>query len=245
MLMLRTVTHGLLQLLFPGACWACGQALPVGRERFCSACKKILTDDPHPTCPRCAGTVGPFVHVEKGCLSCRETRFFFKGTLRLGPYDGLLKELILRMKHAGEEGLAEALGELWAEHAERRLGGLGAAVVIPVPLHWWRRWTRGYNQSAALGRALATRLHLPFRPGWLRRVRSTPMQTAQTPAQRRQNLKGAFQARKRGELKGKTVLLVDDVFTSGSTASEAARALRRAGATRIEVAVLAAHSRRK
>jgi ComF family protein len=143
------------------------------------------------------------------------------------------------MKHAAGEGLAESLGLLWAEHAGQRLRSAGATVVIPVPLHWRRRWSRGYNQSEALARMLATRLALPCRPRWLRRIRNTPQQTQQTPSARSENVRGAFAARPGSPLAGQTVLLVDDVMTTGSTAGEAARALRAAGAGRVVVAVLA------
>jgi ComF family protein len=163
----------------------------------------------------------------------------FARAFRLGPYEGLLREIILRMKHAQGEGLAEVVGALWAKSSGPRLAEAAADVVIPVPLHWLRRWQRGHNQSEALAQALADRLGLPCRPGWLRRRRATPKQTSQAPSARRDNVRGAFQASARSGLQGKAVLLVDDVLTTGSTAHEAARALRQAGAARVVVAVLA------
>jgi predicted amidophosphoribosyltransferase len=106
-------------------------------------------------------------------------------------------------------------------------------------LHWLRRWRRGYNQSAALARGIATRLGLPCHPSWLRRIRNTPQQTHQTPAGRKANVRGAFRTRPGAPVRGRTILLVDDVMTTGVTASEAARALRAGGASRVVVAVLA------
>jgi len=234
----RDLAQGLLALLYPGVCAGCGRAVPPEQMPFCPTCRAALTGDTQPTCPRCASTVGPFTHLDGGCPRCRDSVFHFESVLRLGPYDGLLRELILRLKHAGGEGLAEVLGDLWAEHAGPRLRQLGADVVIPVPLHWWRRLSRGYNQSAALARSLAAALGLPCRPRWLRRVRATAKQTLQTPAARWDNVRGVFAARPHPELRGRTVLLVDDVLTTGGTASEAARALRAAGAARVVVAVL-------
>jgi ComF family protein len=159
--------------------------------------------------------------------------------LRLGPYDGLLRETILRMKWLPGEAQAEILAELWAAHSAARLRQLWANVVVPVPLHWWRRWQRGYNQSETLAWALARCLGVPCQPRWLRRNRNTPFQTAQTAAGRKSNVAGAFAVRSPAKLKGKAVLLVDDVMTTGSTANEAARALRGAGAASVAVAVLA------
>jgi ComF family protein len=151
----------------------------------------------------------------------------------------LLREVVLRLKNQRDEGLAELVAEVWAEHAGPRLRELCTDLVIPVPLHWRRRWERGYNQSEALARAVASYLRLPCRPGWLRRIRNTPMQTQQTAAGRRENVRGAFKATWRARLTDKAVLLIDDVLTTGSTASEAARALHDAGAKRVTVAVLA------
>lgn len=232
------IGQGMLQLLYPGACSLCGRPLPAEESYFCASCRVALTRDEHTICPRCATTVGPYVNIDGSCTHCRKLTFHFERVVRLGSYEGLLREAILRMKHAAGETLAESLGELWAETAEAPLRSCGAEVVMPVPLHWWRRWSRGYNQSEALAEAVAARLKLPCRPGWLRRIRNTPLQTQQTATGRRTNVHGAFRAGFRCKVQGRTVLLVDDVLTTGSTCSEAARALREAGAARVFVAVL-------
>jgi ComF family protein len=177
--------------------------------------------------------------VEGGCVRCREETYHFERTVRLGPYEGLLRELILRCKHHEGEGLAEVLGEIWAECAGDRLRELRPDVVVPIPLHWLRRWTRGYNQSEALARTLAAGLGLTILSFALRRVRNTPHQTRQAPSARRENVRNAFVVRSQAAIARKNVLLVDDVLTTGWTASEAARALRSAGASRVVVAVLA------
>ena len=235
----RELLRGLRDLVYPGLCAACDSPLTPDAEDFCPGCAARITADPHRICPRCCSPVGPFAEIEGGCPRCRDTAFHFESARRLGPYDGLLRDLILCLKHHTGEATAEALGRLWARHAEARFRETGAAVVVPVPLHWWRRWRRGYNQSEALAEALAAALGLPCRPGWLKRVRATPRQALQSPSVRRQNVRGAFRASAFATLKGQTVLLVDDVLTTGSTCSDAARALREAGAARVVVAVLA------
>jgi len=235
----RQLGQGLIQLLYPAICNVCGDSLLPGSDHFCLGCRATLTADPHPTCPRCASTVGPHVNLEGGCHSCRTVVYHFDAAVRLGPYQGVLREQVLRLKNRTGEWLAENLGELWAEHAETRLRELGASLIVPVPLHWFRKLARGYNQSEALARALARRPRVPCRPRALRRIRHTPMQTSMTPAERRENVRGAFAAWRSAAIRDKTVLLVDDVLTTGSTASEAARALKSAGAARVIVAVLA------
>jgi len=234
----RSLAHGFIRLLYPGTCWVCGQLLPSDLSGFCRLCREALVEDRLPACPRCAGTVGPYAEVEEGCSSCRAARFHFDQVIRLGPYEGRLKEVVLRLKHQSGEGLAEAVGSLWGEHMGARLRSVGADLIVPVPLHWWRRWQRGYNQSEVLAVTLAARLGVSCRPRWLRRIRATLPQAQQAPTDRRTNVKNAFRARSPRGLQGKHVILVDDVLTTGSTASEAARALRDAGARRVDVAVL-------
>lgn len=235
----RQVIRGVLHLIYPPTCYLCGEPLPPDGSTFCALCQHLLLEDFHAACPRCGVTVGAHSQMEDGCPRCRKERFFFDQVLRLGPYQDPLREAILRMKKATGEDLAEVVGLLWAEHAASRLKQLAVDVVIPVPLHWLRRWQRGYNQANALARALAAKLGVPCRTHWLWRTRYTPHQTGQGRLARKQNLRGAFRAATRPELHGKKVLLVDDVLTTGTTCSEAARALKRAGAAHVVVAVLA------
>ena len=117
------------------------------------------------------------------------------------------------------------------------LRGLGLQGVVPVPLHWTRRWTREFNQSLFLARVVAEEFSLPLEEGAVRRVRPTPHQTGLSARERRRNLRGAF--RVVGDVKGKGLLLVDDVATTLSTASEVARTLAKGGAREIHLLVLA------
>jgi ComF family protein len=231
--------RGLLHLVYPAHCLTCGRPLGEGQDSFCASCRESLFTDPMPCCPRCAATVGPFGVADGQCSRCRDDSFAFEAALRLGPYDGLLRLLILRLKNQRGEGLAELIGERWAEQAEERFRSLRPDAVVPVPLHFWRRMGRGYNQSLAVARGLSLRLGVPCRSAWLRRVRNTPRQTSQTATGRKENVRGAFALRPGIPLRGCRVLLVDDVMTTGATAGEAARVLRTAGAAAVAVAVLA------
>lgn len=239
MSLVRQALGGLLHILYPAICGLCGRLLSEQDKHFCGTCRDSLTQDEAVVCPRCAGTIGPFAHVAGGCVSCRDSNLRFDAAFRVGPYEGLLRDAVLRMKYRAGEELAETIGDLMAEQLAPRLRDLRPDLVFPVPLHWRRHWQRGYNQSQILAEALARQLHLPCPGRRLRRVRHTPQQTQQTPAARWDNMRGAFHARPVPEWKGKTGLLVDDVLTTGSTCSEAARALREAGMAQIVVAVLA------
>ncbi|MFL5245825.1 MAG: ComF family protein [Gemmataceae bacterium] len=232
-------TQGLLQLVYPASCLCCSGPVPDYHARLCDSCRRALSVSVHPICQRCAATVGPYVPTDSGCIQCRKETFHFERVLRLGPYEGMLREVVLRIKHLSGEDLAEAVGKLWAEVALADIQQLGAQVVIPVPLHWFKRLRRGYNQSETLAYSLAIKLHIPYLGRALRRSRNTPQQTQRVGVNRRDNVRNAFCARTGPQLAKKNVLLVDDVLTSGSTASEAARVLKKAGATKVFVAVLA------
>lgn len=236
---LRSLLDGFLQLLYPSTCWVCSKLTTSRVPLVCDDCARSLTHDPHPTCPRCSSTVGPFVVLDKGCPVCRDESFAFDRALRMGPYEGALRNAVLRMKNAAGEEFAEVVGTLWAKHIVARLGPGEIDVVIPVPLHWWRRWRRGFNQSEVLARCLARELRVPCCPGALRWVRLTGEQKGLSPTARRDNVHNALRSATGVALAGKTILLVDDVMTTGATAHEAARALRACRATAIVLAVLA------
>lgn len=238
---MRGVTNlldGLVQLVFPNTCWACRELMPAEDKLVCTRCAQQLLHDPHPACPRCSSSIGPYTDLRDGCPACRAQPLAFDEALRLAPYEGLLREIILRIKRPGGEDLADVIGILWARHDAARLRRLGVDVIVPIPLHWWRQLRRGFNQSEVLAQALSQELGIRW-VRLLRRTRSTPLQTLQdSPTARRDNVRGAFRARRGAEVRDRTVLLVDDVLTTGATASEAARALRPLRPRRIIVAVL-------
>lgn len=237
--LVRDVLDGLVQLTFPATCVLCNRLTEPEQFPVCAGCRNDLAANAQHVCPRCAASVGPFANVDGGCPSCHKQSFRFSRAVRLGPYEGHLRHAILRMKKPSGERIAEIIGEFWAGYARSQLAVLKVDAIVPIPLHWWRHWRRGYNQSEVLGRCLANSLGLPCRTDWLKRVRNTPRQVEQTAAQRRANVRNAFRAQERPTLKNRNVLLVDDVLTTGSTAQDATRALLNAGAARVVVAVLA------
>lgn len=237
---LAHLLKGLQHLIYPGECFACGELIAPDQNDFCPICAESLVEDSHVTCPRCSSSIGPHTARTKGCARCQHERFAFDRTCRLGPYEGKLRDTILRAKSPTGLLVAEALGRLWAEPMCQRLGSVFTFdAVVPVPLHWTRRWRRGFNQTEPLARAIAHRLGVPCRTEWLSRIRPTPSQTTRTPSGRRTNVAGAFRSTLPSSLTGLTILIVDDVLTTGSTASEVARVLRSRGARKIGVAVLA------
>ncbi len=154
-------------------------------------------------------------------------------------YDEASRGLVLGFKHADRTDGAPAYGA-WLARAGAELIA-EADLIAPVPLHWMRLFARRYNQAALLARALARRAGRPVAADLLLRRRHTPSQGRLSPAQRRRNVAGAFAVKpsRRPLLEGRRVLLVDDVLTTGATASACARTLRRDGARAVDVLVLA------
>lgn len=174
-----------------------------------------------------------------GCALCRHVRLYFDTVVTLGAYHGELKQAILRTKHAYAEPLAVALAGLLVELRRGSIEAHQPELVIPMPMHWGRRLVRGINSADALAGEIGRRLGLPVCRRLLRRRRNDTPQRYLRPAERYRNVRGAFAVRRTSGLEGRRVLLVDDVLTTGATASEAARMLKRAGAGSVVVAVLA------
>jgi ComF family protein len=145
----------------------------------------------------------------------------------------------LKIKEEHGERLAFALGDLVAEVNRTAIGRWEPSIVVPIPHHWRRWFARGYNSAEAVAERIARRLRLPLQLKILRRHRYTKPQTTLVPSERRKNVRGAFVAKRKKDLHGATVLLVDDVLTTGSTCHHAAKALKAAGAKAVIVACVA------
>ena len=224
-------------LAFPPYCPACDA--DTGGPAFCPPCRLELLEASGPTCPRCAMPVGPHADLSGGCSECRGRPLGFDRAIALGPYQGPIRHLCLGLKHERNAWMARWVAELVVEGCLEDLRGeVGAGDwVVPVPLHWRRRLARGYNQAEALARGLARPLSLKVRP-LLRRVEATPTLALAGRLERSKLMKQAFRARKDPGLEGRTVLLVDDILTTGATSGAAARALKKAGASRVVVVVV-------
>jgi ComF family protein len=235
---------GLFQLILPDDCRVCGEPLrEVSRIPVCRRCLK----EPEPffaehSCVHC-GT--PFLNRspldETGrCAVCRLGLSGYDAVYAYGSYEGALRKLVHLLKYTGVQPLARPLGEYLARalpHAQT------FDLVAPMPLHWLRRWRRGFNQAELLAREIGRRRDVPVKR-IVRRVRSTTPQAGLTPAQRRANVQGAFAVKRGVRLEGKRVLLVDDVLTTGASAGACARALKRAGAAHVALLALARADRR-
>jgi ComF family protein len=250
----KVMRRGLADLLFSPSCANCAAELDetAGVDRDASLCDGCLDEMEifsEPMCGRCAAPVPGILRAadrvaqesrsRTGCYRCSKRKLWFDETIALGSYEGSLREIVLRMKRADGDSLSLAMGRLLVAKRAGRVAEIGADVVAPIPSHWRRRIVHRTNSAAVLAEILAGHLRVPLAERLMRRSRYTVRQSDLSPTERWTNVRRAFSVRAGYHLKDAHVLLVDDVLTTGATCSEAARALRRAGAARVTVAVIA------
>ena len=231
-----------LELLLPRTCIGC--SAPIENEgsfkiAICADCREKLPLFEGSNCVRCASIVPSALAARENCAVCRDSKLWFDEAIALSNYDGLLRDWVLRMKRSSGDGLSLALGEMLWSRCQDRLVAARPDVVVPVPSHWRRRLAHATNSAAVIAEVLARRLHVPLATRLLRRTRNTPPQFSLPASERLANVRGALAVRLGYHLREARVLLVDDILTTGSTCTVAARELRQHGAIQVSVAVVA------
>ncbi|WP_236021601.1 ComF family protein [Geomesophilobacter sediminis] len=231
--------RALLDLLFPPLCHACKGFIPDRRSiNICDACLADVSFVVSPYCPVCGIPYPMDGGLDHLCGACSNDPPF-DACRSAALLDGPVQELIHRFKYSGQVHLAVPLGRLVAECLKSFYVQAQPEVILPVPLHRKRLRQRGYNQSQMLGKVIGKVWGIPVLPTNLRRVRWTDPQTGMSAGERRTNVAGAFEVRNPAQLKGKRVLLVDDVLTTGSTVRACAAALYSAEVEAVFVATVA------
>ncbi|MCR4431684.1 MAG: ComF family protein [Tepidanaerobacteraceae bacterium] len=227
----QKIADGILDVLFPPEpyCTVCAKKLETGERYICSACEKRLAPILPPVCKKC----GRPLDTDSLCRDCRTNERTFVQARSFGHYDGVLKELIHLFKYGGRRELARLLGG-------RMVGTLAVLswpdfdYIVPVPLHAGRERERGFNQAYLLASVVSRSSGVPIYRGLIR-VKPTEHQTFLDKTLRKKNLEGAFKVENKSRIEGKTLLLIDDVYTTGSTVDECARTIKNAGADSVFV----------
>ena len=229
-------------ILYPPACTFClGPPHPASASdtlRLCAECRAAFLNDDRP-CIRCGLPVGPHVDTSSGCFQCHRRDYRFQRVFRLGLYKDELRQACIRAKSRDAVPLAGDLAVLLEQTHHAAMRQMNPDVVVSVPQFWGHRLTRVHHAAETMAAVLAERLRVPCRRRLLRKPHRTPDQSALTRTQRLKNLHRAFAVQRNCRLTGQRVLLVDDILTTGTTASECSRALRNAGAAFVAVAVIA------
>jgi ComF family protein len=243
--------NSLFASLFPGNCRLCNAPLArIGRIPVCDVCQRAIHRLQGSVCSSCGERLLGEPAPERRCLECIRFARPFARAVAYGSYEGELRAVIHLLKYQRVRPAAAVLGRMLAESVAGLLEESvdGSTMVIPIPLHRTKQRQRGFNQTELIARAMLEHLSAPglkLEASVLRRSRMTESQTGLTRAQRRRNVRGAFAVQSPDAIAGRDILLVDDVFTTGTTVSECARLLQRAGAARVRVATVARVIRRE
>jgi ComF family protein len=229
----------LFQFFLPPQCPCCEKFLEEGQQGVCSNCLSEIRWIVPPFCSICGI---PFISKEiedHPCGACMTHRKYFTIARALGTFEGSLQEAIYRWKYEGKTHLTPFLAEWMAEGLNRYWEPDSLDLLIPVPLHPQRLRQRGFNQALLLVKELSRRIGIPYRKTIVQKKKSTIPQVNLSGVEREKEVRGTFHVIGSEELLGKSVLLVDDVYTTGATVNECSKVLLRGGAEKVDVLTLA------
>lgn len=231
---LSVLATAVVDFALPPRCPSCG-TITAGNYRFCLECWEKIDFLGPPCCESCGLPFAFEQPEESRCGACLADPPAHDRSRAAIAYGEVARKVALKLKYGRKTGLAR----LVAAHMERHVPveGRDRMILVPVPLHRWRLWWRGFNQSALIAGALSRSLGIPVELEILKRVKRTPPLRGMNPRERSKTLSGAFALDKADRLRvaGRTVLLIDDVYTSGATANGCARVLKRAGADSVQL----------
>lgn len=232
---LEGAADALAEIFYPRRCPVCDQVLPFRSGTICPGCFSKLSFTRSPTCRKCGKEVTGA--AEEYCRDCTARHRSFEYGFALLNYDETARRSMAMIKYQGRREYMDFYGEAIAARYDRQIARMEADAIIPVPVHEKRRRERGFNQAEALAEAISRHLThpIPVRGDILIRNRSTLPQKELTAAERLKNLSGAFEADGGRAKSLERVILVDDIYTTGSTAEVCTRALLGAGIRKVYV----------
>ena len=237
--MMATLMSPLLDLLYPRQCAGCGSPVASDPGHLCWDCRSALEIVVHPLCRQCGYPVDGAVEGQYTCSWCRQTKPSFDMARSAARYRGGLRHAIHALKYRNAMCLGSDLVPLLEACVRTHCSHVRFDAIAPVPLYPKRERERSYNQSAVLAHGLARALGIGLSSRCLCRVKPTATQTNLTAHQRKMNVHNAFAVSHAEWVEGRTLLLLDDVMTTGATTNECARMLKRAGAVGVYVVTVA------
>lgn len=239
-----SIARAILDFILPPSCLICRASTKQALLPWsCESCWQEVQYVTYPLCIQCGQPLAAppegIASATHRCGTCILTPPSYTLARAVGVYHGVLRDLIHAMKYRAIYGLAQPLGDLLTQRFMTYWEAAPPDLLVPVPLHRSKLRSREFDQALALARQLSQGIGIPVRADLLIRKRATLSQVGLSALERRRNIRDAFEVRQRPGCTGKTVLLIDDVYTTGATAQECAARLRQAGAARVNVYTLA------
>ena len=232
--MIKKIIDSLLDLFLPNVCIICGRDTGSSDSAVCKSCYESIEYIVYPYCVTCSI---PLPDGGAHCWKCRKTKYHFEKIAAAGTYGGVLRELILKFKE--KKILKRTLGDVLLKTVNKHIKFGDIDIFVPVPLSKQRQFERGYNQSQLLAEYVGALTGKQVVSGNLIRVKDTIPQFRLTREERLVNLKDAFSVKEPSAVKGKNIVLIDDITTTCTTFEECSRILKQAGAGKIFCAALA------
>lgn len=229
------IMEWVLSAVYPRRCPVCHDIVQPKGELACSACAGKIQPVGEPRCKKCSKPLQK--EDQEYCADCSRRGHVFEEAVGILPYNKVMQESLLKCKYGGRREYLDYYGETMARAAGRYLSRWQPQALVPIPLHKSQLRLRGFNQSACLAHALGKKYGIPVYEHMLEKIRKTRSQKGLEHDQRKLNLKGVFSVGKDFRLL-ESVVLVDDVYTTGSTVDEAAGCLKKAGAGKVYVLTL-------
>ena len=227
-------TNNLWGLLYPARCPVCDKIVSPSGANICFACRRKLHIIREPYCLKCGKPLQK--EEQEYCLDCSSKKHIFISGTALYEYDSI-QDSLYRFKYEGRREYAAFFGEEMARYLGERIRTWNADALVPVPIHQRRMRERGYNQAQLLAEEIGKQLNIPVRSRLVGRIRNTLPQKGRGPQERQNNLKKAFKMYE-NDVKLDTIIIIDDIYTTGSTIDAVGNVLLEAGAKRIYFATL-------
>lgn len=229
----------IINLLYPALCTVCGKKMNQWNQNLCKDCITKISFRKPPFCIKCGKQLNGDLDIVANCFDCKKIELYFDKAQSSCLYDEPIKTLIHNFKYKKITALGAEFSEIMLDFMEKYHIGKNLDFVLPIPMHPKRLFQREINPSLILAKRIAKRLCVEFLDNTLKKIKNTPPQSKLARPKRTKNITGSFAVAKNSLVKGMNILLVDDLFTTGSTVNECAKVLKNGGATYIEAITLA------
>ncbi len=240
LLKLKLFFQSLVDLLYPQHCLICSEAIiDSSYESACKACLEKICINVSPLCNKCGFPLKGVSAKNGSCSKCRNKLYYFDRALSVSEYSGITKKCIQLLKYKRKLKIGKNLSRIMLEFLKAHFNIASIDLITAVPLHKTKLKERGFNQSELFADFIRLNLNLPASFNNLRRVRNTLSQYQLSLEKRQLNIKDAFDCNDKSFFKNKSVLIVDDIFTTGATLNECSRVLKNAGAKKVYTLTMA------